>query len=481
MAPENYTLSDVLAVAKSHPFYDQDIQYPPDSETIEKLREQSREQPESDGLKLQPLLRKKDLYTTIERLVNDPSPQNTYRHSIYASITGGGFGSKPLFFATDVHENRRHRAQFGELLRATGVVKHGDWILTTHCAGELYRYSRPPVEPSARFADQQTRSLDLMLEILENAGASVLSAGNHMPPEEVIHLLIKYHINVLAGDSSQVAQLIHRISGLAPESRALLRLDKIIYTSEVLTAAQRAHIKTVLGNHVKICSIMGSAEAGPWALSNPDLTGQEAHTSQADFIFDTRAMLLEVLSPSSQQGEGGSDPAPVPEGHEGIVVQTSLSRLRNPLVRYDTGDIGSLHPLPAQARGLVPEEYWPFLRVLRFQGRDRRFSFDWDGEYLDFVDLTALLNAEACGVLQWQVILDKLEPSLESSLEIRLLRSPPNVKLLPEQELAERIRTFVHAYSANEHRFRLVFVDGLDGFERSSTGRKVIKFIDRYN
>ncbi|KAF5135113.1 hypothetical protein E5D57_005757 [Metarhizium anisopliae] len=456
MAPENYTLSDVLAVAKSHPFYDQDVQYPPDSETIEKLREQSREQPESDGLKLQPLLRKKDLYTTIERLVNDPSPQNTHRHSIYASITGGGFGSKPLFFATDVHENRRHRAQFGELLRATGVVKHGDWILTTHCA-------------------------DLMLEILENAGASVLSAGNHMPPEEVIHLLIKYHINVLTGDSSQVAQLIHRISGLAPESRALLRLDKIIYTSEVLTAAQRAHIKTVLGNHVKICSIMGSAEAGPWALSNPDLTGQEAHTSQADFIFDTRAMLLEVLSPSSQQGEGGSDPAPVPEGHEGIVVQTSLSRLRNPLVRYDTGDIGSLHPLPAQARGLVPEEYWPFLRVLRFQGRDRRFSFDWDGEYLDFVDLTALLNAEACGVLQWQVILDKLEPSLESSLEIRLLRRPPNVELLPEQELAERIRTFVHAYSANEHRFRLVFVDGLDGFERSSTGRKVIKFIDRYN
>ncbi|EFY84256.1 hypothetical protein MAC_09701 [Metarhizium acridum CQMa 102] len=459
MALENYTLSDVLAVAKSHPFYDRDVQYPADSETIQKLREDSREQLTRASLKLQPLLRKKDL--------------------VYASITGGGFGSKPLFFATDVYENRRHRAQFGELLRATGVVKHGDWILTTHCAGELYRYSCRLLEPSVRFADHQTRSLDLMLEILENAGASVLSAGNHMPPEEVIRLLIKYHINVLTGDSSQVAQIIHRISALPQESRALLRLDKIIYTSEVLTAAQRAHIKTVLGDNVKICSIMGSAEAGPWALSNPDLTGQEAHTSEADFIFDTRAMLLEVLSPSSQDGD--SDPEPVPEGQQGIVVQTSLSRLRNPLVRYDTGDIGSLHPLPAEAQGLVPEEYWPFLRVLRFQGRDRRFSFDWDGEYLDFVDLTALLNDEECGVLQWQVILDKLEPSLESSLEIRLLRSPPNLKLLSEQDLGERIRTFVHAYSANEHRFRLVFVADLDGFERSSTGRKVIKFIDRYN
>ncbi|KHN94384.1 uncharacterized protein MAM_07700 [Metarhizium album ARSEF 1941] len=461
MAPDNYTLNDVLVVSKFHPFYDRDVQYPPDSETIQKILQQSREQPAVASPRLQPLLRKKDLYVTIERLVNDPSPQNTYRHSVYASITGGGFGSKPLFFATDVHENRRHRAQFGRLLRATGVVKHGDWILTTHCAGELYR------------------SLDLVLEILENAGASVLSAGNHMSPEDIIRLLIKYHINVLTGDSSQVAQIIHKVSALPEETRALLRLDKIIYTSEVLTAAQRAHIKAVLGNNVKICSILGSAEAGPWALSNPDLTGEETHTGEANFIFDTRAMLVEIVSASSQ--DDGSDPAPVPEGQNGTVVQTSLSRLRHPLVRYDTGDIGSLHPLPVTARPLLPEEYWPFLRVLRFQGRDRRFSFEWDGEYLDFAGLTALLNAEECGVLQWQIILDKLEPSLESSLEVRLLRSPPSAKLLPEQDLAEQIRTFVHAYSANEHRFRLVLVENLDGFERSSTGRKVIKFIDRYN
>ncbi|OAA34629.1 hypothetical protein NOR_08387 [Metarhizium rileyi] len=462
MAPENYSLDNVLAVAKVHPFYNKDVHYPPDSDTIESIRIQSSERSTSASIKSHPLLRKKDLYASIERLVNDPSPTNTYRHSVYASITGGGFGSKPLFFATDVQENRKHRAQFGELLRATGIVEHGDWIITTHCAGELYR------------------SLDLMLEILENAGASVLSAGNHMSPAEVISLMIKYHINVLTGDSSQVAQIIHNISALQQESRNKLKLNKIIYTSEVLTAAQRVHIKTVLGNGVKICSIMGSAEAGPWALSNPDLTGQEAHTSQADFIFDTRAMLVETLSPSHQ--EGVLDPEPVPDGHDGIVVQTSLSRLRNPLVRYDTGDIGSLHPLPEQARALVSEDYWPFLRVLRFHGRDRRFSFDWDGEYLNFVDLTALLNDEAYGVLQWQVILDKLQPSLESTLEIRLLRSsPPSVQLQSEKELAQRIKTFAHVYSANEHRFRLVFVNSLEGFERSSTGRKVIKFIDRYN
>ena len=34
------------------------------------------------------------------RLVNDTSPRNTYRLKSYVSFTGGGFGSKPLFFAT---------------------------------------------------------------------------------------------------------------------------------------------------------------------------------------------------------------------------------------------------------------------------------------------------------------------------------------------------------------------------------------------
>ncbi|POR38335.1 Uncharacterized protein TPAR_01456 [Tolypocladium paradoxum] len=460
MTPELYSFVDVLAVAKIHPFYVPDIQYPPDAETIRVVRERAAKEPTKVDLRSQPLRRKKDLYTTIERLVNDPSPRNTYRHSVYASITGGGVGSTPLFFATDVYENRRHRARFGQFVRATGLVEHGDWVLTTHNAGGLYR------------------SLDLTLEILENAGASVLGAGNLMPPAEVTWLLTTYHINVLTGDSSSVVQIVHYLSTLSGEERDKIKLDKIIYTSEVLTAAQRALIKSVLGP-VKICSILASAEAGPWAVSSPDLTGMETVTSHADFVFDTRTMLVEILPLSSS--EDGCVPDPLPQGEQGIIVQTSLSRLRNPLVRYDTGDIGSLHPLPEHARAIVPDADWQYLQVLRLHGRDHRFSFDWDGEYLEFDGLTSLMNNEECGILQWQIILDKMEPSLESSLEVRLLCSPRSELLLSEEAVVKRIRTFVHAYSANEHRFRINFVQGLNGFERSSTGRKVIKFVDRYN
>ncbi|KAH7125924.1 hypothetical protein EDB81DRAFT_730223 [Dactylonectria macrodidyma] len=461
MASEsNFSLEEVLSIAKIHPFYNSHVRYPPDTHAINVAREKAANEPTKADLRAQPLLRKRDIYTTIERLINDNHPQNTYRHSAYASVTGGGFGSKPLFFATDVHENRRHRANFGRFIRNMGIIKEGDWVLTMHTAGELYR------------------SLDLTLEILENAGASVLAAGHLMSPADIARLLVDYHVNILCGDSNQIAQSIHHISTLPQGQRDKLIIDQIIYTSETLTPSQRALITAVLGP-IKVCSFMGSAEAGPYAVSNPDLTGVNAGAGYEDFLFDTRDTLLEILPPLF--AEQGFNPDPVPEAEQGIVVQTSLARLRNPLVRYITGDIGSLHPLPEESRSLIPETEWPHLRLLRLQGRDRRFSFDWDGEYIEFHHLAALLDKEECGVLQWQIIVGRMDSSAESSLQVRLLCSPRTENIISELALTDRVRTFFHTYSGNEHRFQLAYLKDLDGFERSSTGRKVIKFIDQFN
>ncbi|KAH7136898.1 hypothetical protein B0J13DRAFT_597344 [Dactylonectria estremocensis] len=451
---------EVLSVARIHPFYVCNVQYPPDTNTIKAALEKSAQEPTKADLRTQSLLRKRDLYKTIERLIIDTNPRNTYRHAAYASVTGGGFGSRPLFFATDVHENRRHRGNFGRFVRDMGIIKDGDWVLTMHTAGELYR------------------SLDLTLEILENAGASVLAAGHLMSPADIVRLLVDYNVNILCGDSSQIAQSMYHISALPQEIRDKLNVDQIIYTSETLTPAQRAHISEVLGP-VKICSFMGSAEAGPYAVSNPDLTGSNVGRGYEDFVFDTRATLFEILPPSF--AEQGSNPDPVTGGEQGIIAQTSLARLRNPLVRYITGDIGSLHPFPEEARSLVPETEWPHLRLLRLQGRDTRFSFDWDGEYIEFHHLATLLNNEECGVLQWQVVLGKMDNSAESSLQVRLLCSPRNRNLITELALTDRVRTFFHAYSGNEHRFQLIYLKDLDGFHRSSTGRKIIKFVDNFN
>ncbi|QPC60531.1 hypothetical protein HYE67_002762 [Fusarium culmorum] len=481
-----YSLTDVLVVAKTHPFYS-DAKYPPNDEAIRVAREKASGQnsqpnyisrslikplfnllrltsrgtssltPEEAELKARPLLHKQDLYDVIERLVNDISPENTYRHNVYTSTTGGGSTlSRPLFFATDAMENRRHRSYFGDFLSKTGLIERGDWVVTTHCGGSLYR------------------SLDLTLETMENAGASVLAAGSYSKPAETVSLLKEFNANVLTGDGSQIVSVVHYISTLK-EDRDKIKLNKIIYTSEALTVAQKAHIYDVLGP-VKICSVLGSAEAGPYGVSTPELTPSEPDATYNDFIIDTRMTLIEILPLDYAENKEIPVPELLSEGETGVIAQTVLTRLRNPVVRYVTGDVGSLHPLPEETRSQIPPSDLPYLRVLRLHGRDRRFSFMWDGFDTRFDNLATLLSEEQYGVLQWQVILSKMEPSLEAFLEIRLLCKEDETC---RQSALSRLNTFLNIYPPNQHKFKVTFVEGLTGFELSKTGQKVIKFIDR--
>lgn len=463
----SFSLAEVLAVAKIHPFYNPEVKYPPGADVIKATRQHLLGRNEVADLLTQPLLWKRDLYSVIGRLIADPSPLNTFRQSVYTSTTGGGSSSKPLFFATDVHENRNHRAAFGRFLRTIGLIEQNDWVLTTHSSGELYR------------------SLDLTLEILENAGASVLAAGHHMSPASVVKLLIQYHINVLSGDSSQVVSMVHYISTLTASERDQVKINKIIYTSEGLSPSQRAHIRGVLGSEVKICSFLGSAEGGPYAASSPSLIeAQSTDTvSYQDFVVDNRITKMEILPSTVSEDDANQTPQPLKNGEQGVIAQTSFTRLRNPVVRYITGDVGSLHELPEKARAIIPESDWKHMYILRLQGRDRRFSFEWNGCYFEFRNLDALMNDAKFEILQWQVILDKMELSKNRLLEIRILAPQQETNSgLDRRELIEnRIRGFFQVDDAHGDAFRLTFVDSIHEFDLSTGGRKVVKFIDRFS
>ncbi|KAL2159648.1 hypothetical protein VTH06DRAFT_2217 [Thermothelomyces fergusii] len=488
MKPGVYSLSEVLAVAKIHPFYNPSVQYPPDEEGIRAALELAAKEEQAPDLSRVPLTTKNDLYKTIERLASDASPANTYRQSSYLGVTGGGSGGLPMLFATDAAENRAQRARMANLIRNCRLIEPGDWALTTHTGGYFYR------------------SLDLTLELLENAGASVLAAGHTMEQAEVAAALAHYRVNVLSGDGNQVVRIVRHIASLPADERQRIRLNKILYTSEPLTQSQRAFIADVLGPGVAIGSMLASTEAGPWAVSplRPPLeptVGEEGEAeaasasgeqqqqqeqqqqrrrrrqngdSTADFVFDTRTIVIEILDLSSSET---GQPVPVPEGTPGIVVQTSLQRLRNPLVRYVSGDVGSLHPLPPSLAAIVPESEREYLRVLRLRGRDRRFSFKWGGSYFEFDVLAAFLRDPKWGVLQWQVILTTPEGSPEIAIEIRLLLPPAPAR--PESELVRAIETFFFVLPDNRHLFQVKFLQDITEFERSSTGGKVMNFVDK--
>ncbi|KAF4336262.1 hypothetical protein FBEOM_9866 [Fusarium beomiforme] len=440
MSPSpTHSLSDVLAVARMHPFYCS-AKYPPDDEAIQDAREKAALKSGQSDLRSWPLLQKRNLYTVIERLINDTNPDNKFRKNVYTSVTGGGGGvSKPLFFATDALENRRQRALFGEFLKKLGIIEPGDWVLSTHHGGGLYR------------------SLDLTLEILENAGASVLAAGHHCTPSTNVQVLQDFNVNVLTGDSSQIVSIVHQISTM-PDDEKNINVNKIIYTSEGLSAMQRTQIYKVLGP-VAIYSLLGSAEAGPYGASSPFLIDLDPAANYNDFIIDTRMTIIEILPLFCAQGQSDRVPEPVPEGETGVIAQTVLTRLRHPVIRYITGDIGSLHHLPRKAVGRIAKQDVQYYHVLRLHGRDQRFSFMWDGCDFQLEKLTNLLLDPQMGVLLWQVILDKMALSKEVSLEIRLLcgQSARDTKHL--EEIVGRLKVCLDVSSSNEHKFKTTFVE----------------------
>lgn len=56
MSGDIFTLADILAIAKIHPFYDSTVKYPPDADTIRTAREKASEDTTELDLKSQPVL-----------------------------------------------------------------------------------------------------------------------------------------------------------------------------------------------------------------------------------------------------------------------------------------------------------------------------------------------------------------------------------------------------------------------------------------
>ncbi|KAK6497853.1 hypothetical protein TWF481_012253 [Arthrobotrys musiformis] len=464
-----YSLKQVLAVAKVHPLYNADIKYPPSPEEVLEIAK-SIDKNDNEGVNLSslPLATKDTLYPTINRLWTDDSPENHYRKAAYLGMTGGGSGGKPMLFATDVFENRRHRAAAASLLRVCKVIEPGDVVFSVHASGYLYR------------------ALDLMTELFEMAGGSVLCGGLSMQGDIAVENVIYFRANVFAGDGSQVLAFANTVASLPAEKRKQVNITKVVYTSDVLTRDQRKIVRSVLG--ANIYSVNGSCEAGAWCCANFSITG-EPEDEAVDFIYDTRMMVVEILPPAllDEATTGvAMEIHPVPDGEKGILVQTSLSRFRNPLVRYVTGDMASIQPLPATDE--IPEDVAKNLRILRFYGRDRRFSFKWYGDYFEFQKVKAFIQGQkGWGILQYQIILENLPEKETLILTVRLYRSDPNA-VLPGQEalvsnevVEEGVKEFFAVFeeNGNVNDFKLEFVEDLSGFERSKTGNKVMNFVDR--
>lgn len=330
-------------------------------------------------------------------------------------------------------------------------------------------------------------SLDLMTDALEYAGGTILCAGGDMSADMATQSLTQYRCNFLTGPVTELIKLSRHIASLPSEVRSRIRITKILYTSEPLLQPQRDLLMMAFDSPA-IYSGLGSAEAGFWAVSNPHLNdndtqgqgqGVDPVRDAADFIYDTRAMHVEILHTQSASEPGSVSNQSVVEGSPGAIVLTSLQRLRNPLVRYNCGDIGSIHPLPASAQKHIPPDLVRHLRLLRVYGRDKQFSFNWGSNYFHYDTIHNMMQTKGFRVLQWQILLG-WEEGVQGvdSMEVRVLRDSAAEEegVIPDDELVARIK-WNFLVITNPY-FRVVIVNDMNDFQRSGTGRKIIRLVD---
>ena len=61
MTGDSFSLAEILAVTKLHPFYNSQVKYPPSKEVLSAACEEAKQHPEHANLQAHPLLHKKDL------------------------------------------------------------------------------------------------------------------------------------------------------------------------------------------------------------------------------------------------------------------------------------------------------------------------------------------------------------------------------------------------------------------------------------
>ncbi|KAF7937694.1 uncharacterized protein EAE97_007490 [Botrytis byssoidea] len=454
----SFKIGHVVAVASKHPFYSSH-KYPLSPKEVEEITSRELTPNCAHSLLSQcQIIRKEDLYKEVTRLFEDDDPLNTFRHSTYISMTGGGGGGSPcLVFLTDSVENRAQRKACSNLLRYMNVLKANDCVLSMHPSGKMYR------------------ALDLVTEIVENAGASVLPVGHLASPQEILAACKEYGANALTGDTSRIVQFTSWVE--SAKMSDCLHINKILYTSESMSRTQRSYIQSVFGRDglpVIFSSLLASAEMGPWAVGCFDLTGPQKDDT-ADLIFDTRHMIVEVM-PLDFDLSTRQSPCRIVEGETGMLIVTSLQRLRNPLVRYVTGDIGSIHHLPTSTSLQLGKDS-EHLRVLRLHGRDLRNSFKWQGEYFELDTLKELMSNPSWGIVLWQIVLAN-NPSNCETLEIRLMQKTGAGGLIAHEDILEILKGHFCAHASNESLFH-ANLHSRDDFIRSSSGNKVIKLVDR--
>jgi phenylacetate-CoA ligase len=334
-------LQRIFEAARAHPFY------------REALRDVRR-------FEDCPVLEKPALYELVRQSLADPA----FRRGTYFSPSGGTTTGRPLYFPTDVRENKRQRRLLARHLKAAGIL--GD----TTIALNLF--------PCARMY----RSLEILNDFCEMCGATVLPVGAGATDEEAWSVADQFGATLLMGMPSR---LLGFARWLAERGRTLA-LEAVLFAGELLHPRKRQLLEKVLGVR-RFGGVYGSAEMG--------VVAYQADVGEPQvYRFPRELVHLEVAAPDA-------------DGF-GRLIATNLVRRRHPLLRYNTGDVGR-----------VVAETADEVRV-ELRGRDSD-SFAIGPEYFHLREFAPVLDRFA----QSQVVIAFDDGARRDRITFRLVAEEP--------------------------------------------------------
>lgn len=149
-----------------------------------------------------------------------------------------------------------------------------------------------------------------------------ISGGNS---NRQITIIEDFKPTVIAGTPSYILKLIEDMEdmGIDPSDTSL---QFGIFGAEPWSEEMRCILEKKL--NIKACDIYGLSE-----VMGPGI-GMECHEAQDGLHIAEDHFIIEVINPETLE--------PVPEGQEGELVFTSLTKEAFPIIRYRTGDIASI-------------------------------------------------------------------------------------------------------------------------------------------
>lgn len=362
-----------------------------------------------------PTTDKSELYRVINKSFDEDL---SFRKSIYLSPTGGSTPDRLLYFPTDIQDNEHQRALLSPYLIDAKIFTPEMIVLNIFGSNQMYR------------------ALEIFNDFAERANATVLPAGSQATDKLAVEIASRFGADSLIGNPSRILQLARYVeSNTIPQS-----FDHLIFGGETLQHHKAEFLKKALGVK-RISGIYGSAESGIWGYQPDELDLQ-------CYFYPAEIMHIEILEPDN-------------DGF-GNMVLTNLVRKRNPLCRYDCGDIGRISTMDyrGQKRNL-----------LEFKGRAEN-SFFVGSEYFWLSDFKEPFE----NLLEYQIHISFDAEQKRDRIKFSLVAPDQSFIDSNKEKLETQIRDIVQSLDS-WFTTEIEFVE-MSALRRSNTSQKVVRIVD---